>query len=317
MTVLIIALIPCLFFLSFFVSGEAAALEISGGLSLDAVNLSGENSYKTTFDGGNSLLKWPIDVKTVGINLTVAKDRTAEIEFGLFTKPWGFSNGVMKDYDYLDESRYAGRTPHSGADIYSESSIDSRALVFQTRGRIFPLQKPLFSAGFSAGYEYQEFDYHAYNTRQVGYDTWSDQTNSVTGLVSQYFLRYDMYSLGLTVRSSLEDIMIITIDASVLPYVTASDEDDHLRRNRLSLSKTRGYGYQADISGLFKIYKSWYLSSRINARTIHTDGHQDQYWYGDDPNTPHFDDSGSSLPGLGIKIDQETLLVTIGAHYRF
>jgi hypothetical protein len=297
--------------------GNAAALELSGGLSLEAVNLSGENTYKTTFDGGHSLLKWPIDVKTVGIELVAAAGRTAEVELVLYAKPWMSSNGLMKDYDYLDESRYFNRAPHDGTDIYSESKVDSRAMVFQGRARIFPLQRKLFSAGFSAGYEYQEFDYHAYNTRQVGYGPWSDRTGSASGLVSQYFLQYDMYSLGLTFRSNIDDIFIFTLDASYLPYVTAKDEDDHLRRNRVSLSDTRGNGYQAEISGLFKVYKRLYLSSRVNVRTIRTDGSQNQYWYGDDPSTSNFNDTGSSFRGVGVRIDQESLLVTVGAQYRF
>jgi len=305
------------FLISSFVSGNAAALELSGGLSLDAVSMSGENSYKTSFDGGHSLLKWPIDVKTVGVQFVAAADRTFEVELGLFTKPWNYSNGKMKDYDYLDESKYINRAPHDGVDIYSASKVDSRAMIFQGRGRIFPLQRKLFSAGFSAGYEYQEFDYHAYDTSQYGYGPWSDRTGSATGLVSQYFLQYAIYSLGLTFRSNIDDVFIFTLDASYLPYVTASDEDDHLRRSRTSLSDTRGNGYQAEIKGLFKVYKNLYLSSRVNVRTIHTNGHQDQYWYGDDPNTPNFDDTGSSFRGLGVDIDQQSLLVTIGGQYRF
>lgn len=315
--ILLMPAILLAFILSFFITVHAAALEITGSLTLDALNMSGENAYKTSFDGGRSRLKWPIDVKTVGVGLTVSADRMVEIELGVFTKPWFYSNGSMKDYDYLDESEYFNRATHDGVDIYSTSKVDSRALVFQGRGRVFPLQRKLFSAGFSAGYEYQEFDYHAFDTRQFGYGPWKDRSGSANGLVSQYFLQYDIYTLGLVFRSNINDVFILTLDASYLPFVAASDEDDHLRRSRVSYSDTRGNGYQAEISGLFKVYRNLFLSSRVNIRRIHTDGHQNQFWYGDDPNTNNFDDTGSSFRGLGVDIDQQSILVTIGGQYRF
>jgi hypothetical protein len=303
--------------ISSFGSLTAHAFNVSGALTLDAVDMTGENSYKTTFDGGQSLLKWPIDVKTVGVDLLLTKGDTAEVELGLFTKPWGMSEGVMQDSDFIDESHYSGRSSHDGVDIYSESKVNSRALVFNARSRIFPLHMKYLSAGFSAGYDYQEFDYRAYNTRQVGYGTWSDQTNSVSGIVSLYSEQYDIYSLGLALKSSIDDVIIITLDAAALPWVTVSDEDNHLRRSRISMSTCRGSGYKTDFTILFKAYKNFYISSHCALSRMRTDGHQTQFWYGDDPATPHFNDAGDTLSGIKIRIDQQTFQTGIGATYRF
>jgi hypothetical protein len=291
------------------------AFNVTGSFTLNAVDITGENSYKTKFDGGQSLLKWPIDIKTVGVGFLLSGGNIVEVELGLIAKPWGLSSGDMRDYDFIDES--PGRPVHDGVDIYSRSTVDSRALIYNIRSRIFPVRTKFLSAGLSAGYEYQEFDYRAYDTSQVGYGTWSDQTSSVSGLVSRYSPEYNIYSLGLALKSSIDDILIITLDASYLPLITTRDEDDHLRRSRLSMSTGRGTGYKTEITTLFKAYKNWYVSSRCGLSRIRTDGHQTQSWYGDDPATPHFNDTGETISGIKVKIDQETFQIALGAMYRF
>jgi len=296
---------------------SADALEIKGAVGLGLFNMTGKNHNTTSFDGGKSSLKWPIDVKTAGASLLLSGDNIMEVEIGLIAEPWRDNAAPMKDYDYIDESLYPGKSAHEGVDIYSESTLDSKALILSIRSRVFPFRTRYLSAGVSAGYEYQEFDYRAYDTRQVGFGPWSDQSTVVSGPVSFYTVDYDIFSLGLVARSAIDDVVTITLDASILPIVMTDDEDEHLRRSRVSTSSCDGYGFMSSLSTDFRVSEKWSISTLCGLSRIHTDGHTTQYWYGDDPATLHFNDTGQKISGIDTKIDQNTFRVAIGATYRF
>ncbi len=289
------------------------AFDYHGTGSLEALDITGNNSILTTFDGGRSKLEWPIDARTIGIRLGLSAQDIFEAEFNIAASPWESNHNPMKDYDYLDET--GAQIQHDGVDIYSESDLDSKALVFALQSRIFPLRTRFISAGFTAGYQYEKFDYRAYNTRQIGYGPWQNQTSSLSGLTSTYTVNYNIFSLGLALQSRVEDTLIITLEASALPLVYAKDEDIHLERNRVSHTSASGGGYQASISSLFKITGNWFISSRYSFIRIATDGHEDQYWYGDDPGTTG-NDTGDSI-SIKAKIKQECSDAGIGLTRRF
>jgi hypothetical protein len=289
------------------------AFEYNGTASLEAVDITGRNSNLTTFDGGRSKLEWPIDARTIGIRLGLSAHDIIETEFNIAATPWVSNHNPMKDFDYLDET--GAQTHHNGVDIYSENDLDSKVLVFALHSRILPLRTRFISAGFSAGYQFEEFDYRAYNTRQIGFGHWQDQTGKLSGPTSIYTVNYNIFSIGLALKSRVEDTLIITLEASALPLVYAKDEDEHLRRNRVSYTSTSGAGYQASFSSLFKINGNWFISSRYSFTRIATDGHQDQYWYGDDPATAG-NDTGSGL-SINAKIKQKSSIAGIGVTRRF
>ena len=293
-------------------SSSVHAFDYQGTVSLEAVDITGKNSNITTFYGGRSKLEWPIDTKTIGIRIGLSADDIFEAEFNIAATPWVSNHNPMKDFDYLNET---GAQTHDGVDIYSESELDSKVLVFALHSRIFPLRTRFISAGFTAGYQYDEFDYRAYNPRQIGYGPWQNQTSELTGPTSIYTLNYNIFSIGLALKSRVEDTLIITLEASALPLVYAKDEDEHLGRNRVSYSSTSGAGYQASFSSLFKITGNWFISSRYSFTRIATDGHQDQYWYGNDPATAG-NDTGYSV-AINAKIKQKSSNAGIGVTRRF
>jgi hypothetical protein len=298
-------------------SNPALAMEITGKVALDAVMMTGQSTNRTTFEGGVSKLQWPIDVKGPSISAGVTRGDFMDLDFGLFAEPWGSNNRVMKDFDYLDEGEFPGRLPHDGVDIYSETDLDSKALAMSVHSRVFPLRSWYLSAGLTAGYRYEEYDYRGYNTRQTGYGSWQDQTNTVSGPSSFYTVEYDIYSAGVALQSHVEDILLIALEASWLPLVYGSDEDEHLRRNRVTFTNTTGSGYQTSLKGSFTVAEGWAINSECLYARIATDGHQSQYWYGDDPATPSFNDTGYKLSGIDAELNQENFRFAIGTTCRF
>jgi hypothetical protein len=293
-------------------SPAAHAFVCHDTITIEALDISGTNTTLTTFDGGRSKLEWPIDTKTIGIRLGLSADDVFEAEAGIAATPWTSDHNPMKDFDFLDET--VAQT-HDGVDIYSESGLDSKALVFALGSHVFPLRTRFISAGFTAGYRFEEFDYRSYDTHQTGYGSWQNQTGTQSGPTSIYTVNYNIFSIGLALRTMVEDTLTITLEASALPLVYAKDEDEHIRRNRVSNTSATGTGYQTSISSLFKITGNWFISSRYSFTRISADGHQDQYWYGDDPATTD-NDTGTGI-SIKAKIKQKDSHVGIGVTRRF
>ncbi|HVN70394.1 MAG TPA: omptin family outer membrane protease [Desulfomonilia bacterium] len=286
-------------------------------ISIEAIDMTGENVYQQSFESGRSKLKWPIDVKTLGIELGLTGKDLFDVEFLAAAEPWVSDSHPMKDYDYINESAYPGRQSHDGVDIFSESKVESKAFVIDGKSHLFPVRTRFISAGLTAGYRYEEYDYRASDTRQTGYGPWQDQTSKVSGPTSLYTIEYEIFSLGLSLRSDIGDTLVLTLDACALPFVHVKDEDNHIRRTRISKSTTSGSGYQTSFSGLYKISRNWFISSGFTLSSIETSGHSDQFWYGDDPATPYFNDTGEMLKGIDTEINQKCYRFNLGASRHF
>ncbi len=310
-------IIALIFFLpaAFLLDPCVYALDCSGTASIELINASGENTWISEFSSGSSKLVWPIDLKTIGLGIGVKAADLLEAELSLATAPWGSSSGCMEDYDYLDESMFRAKPLHEGIDLYSSSELDAKTLIMAVQTRVFPLRTRFLQAGITAGYRQEEYDYRAYNTRQKGYGPWQDQSADITGPTSFYSLNYDIFSLGLALRSTLENI-VLNLEVSSLPLVYVTDEDEHLKRNRMLKSDTSGSGYQTSFSGSFKLSQNWSVFSRYTFIRISTKGHHDQYWYGDDPVTT-YDDTGYRLDGVRTEIKQNSIRLGIGASRQF
>ncbi len=296
---------------------DARAHALSGTVRLDGALMTGRTTNTTTFDGGTSKLRWPIDVKTPGLGLNLELLDCMDLDLSIAAEPWGGGNSPMLDCDYLDEAEYPGRQPHAGVDIASTTELDSKALVMAVSSRIFPVRSGTLSAGISLGYRHEEYDYRGFNTSQTGYGPWASSTVVVDGPTTLYSVDYDIFSAGIALRAAVEGSIEITLEAAALPYVRAHDEDDHLRRNRVSRTSTTGNGYQTSMRGSFAVTEHWVLASECAFARIATDGHQTQYWYADDPATPGFNDTGYSLSGIDAELDLKTFRVAIGVARRF
>ncbi len=292
-----------------------SALDYSGTVSIEAVNVTGSNTWVSYFESGSSKLVWPIDLKTLGLGLSLKGSDLFEVRFNIATAPWYTDSGYMKDYDYLIESQFSTKPEHDGVDLYSESELDSKALIMDLQARVFPLRTRFFSAGLTAGYRQEEYDYRAYNTRQTGYGPWQNQTAEVSGPTSFYSINYDIFSLGLALKSTLDNITL-AFEASALPWVGVNDEDEHLKRNRVLYSETTGSGYQTSFSGTYSFTNNWSFYSTYTYIRISTDGEHDQHWYGDDPITS-YDDTGASLLNVDTDIRQESSRIAIGVTRQF
>ncbi|MGC9325792.1 MAG: omptin family outer membrane protease [Desulfomonilia bacterium] len=305
------------FFFLGMISPPVSASDISHQVGIHALTITGETVYETTYQEGVSRLEWPIDVTTGALTYGISWKDSIEAGLQISACPWRTISQCMEDYDWIDESSYSGRPVHDELDIYSKSSLDSKVMLFGAHARYFFLSNTFCAFGLNVGYQFQEYDYRAYDTLQEGYGPWQDQTSSVSGPVATYTVKYELWNLGVSLRAHLDDVITVTLDTAVVPDVKARDEDTHLRRSRVTASSCSGYGNQTSLSTVFHCPRGWDVNTVCSLACLRTRGWHSQYWYGDDPASGRFDDTGQSLTGIRAEIDQHTFSVSIGASYRF
>lgn len=299
-----------------------SASNLAHSARLQYISLWGDTSYQTTFKQGSSRLDWPLDMHLLGAAYMAAYREAFELELFLQTCPRTSIHRPMKDYDWLDEAYYPGRQDHAGPDIYSESEINAKALIYGVNARIFlrsfPAVRalPAASVGLFLAYHAQEIDFSSYDTFQDGYGPWQDQTCVIYGPTTTYTVNYDVLHTGLTFRAQAGDALRITLDASYLPYVEANDEDHHIRRKRVSRADCTGDGSMVSLSLQFALNSTWFLHSSCSRMRIDTSGSQTQRWYANDP-ASDIDDTGRVLPGISTEIDQRSFNAGFAIGCRF
>lgn len=291
--------------------------EFSHMADIELVSTWGENSYEISFPEGTSRLEWPMDMRALGATYALGYSDLFEVNLSVATKPWSENQDTMKDYDWIDESYYSGRTAHEGVDIFSQSDLDTKVFMVNADTRLFFYTYKPVSFALLAGYNYYETDYRAFNTSQVGYGSWQDQSDIINGPTITYALEMTSIALGMSCRLNISREVSITVDASFLPYVEAVDEDNHIRRSRVSQSECTGTGTEVSLFTRFNVYENWDIHARCTKQRISTSGEQTQYWYGDDPATSTYDDTGSFLSNIDAEIDQTIFQIALGIGCRF
>lgn len=285
-----------------------SAAGITQNARIGFISMWGETSNNTCFREGASRLEWPMDMKLVHTAYMVNLSDFVEVELGLRAGPWISSGRPMQDYDWMNEalSRSPRRADHEGVDIYSTSIVDSKAFSYDATMRVFPLNFQYATLGLFFSYQNQEMDFKAYDTNQTGFGSWQDQTTSVFGPISTYAVEYDTYLIGLAWRAQAADFLKLTIYTAYIPYAKASDEDNHIRRLRVSRTECTGTGHMLSLSMQFRLSNKWFVSSTCSKLRISTDGHQKQIWYGNDPASPNYDDTGQVMSGINAEINQDS-----------
>jgi len=293
------------------------ALDMSSRFGLETVNISGYTSFENTYPEGKSKLEWPIYMTMGGFNYSLEFDGILSVEFTTMASPWRENSHYMKDYDWLDESFYPGKTSHEGLDVYSESNIDVKGTFFSSNTRLSPIRWGNMSLGFVCGYTIEEFDFRAYNTRQSGFGSWQDQNAYVSGPTATYTVKINQLDMGISYQADIDNRLHIRLDTSIIPYVKACDEDNHLKRFRTSKANCTGYGAKTSMSARFNLFENWYCSTKAGITRISTRGSQEQLWYGDDPASPNYDDTGNSLSNILTRIEERSFAITLGLGNRF
>jgi len=294
-----------------------SAADFSHRAHFQLYSLWGETTYEITPDDGISHLSWPMDMRLLGAVYTAGFSDLIEAQLSFHASPWIESNRPMEDRDWINETQDPGWTAYDELDVFSRSTIDTKAFLLSADIRTFLFSLPPLSLGLLGGYHYQEVDFRSFDTQQIGYGSWRSYTGNVSGPTTDYTVEYRFFHIGASFRAHVERMLVLTLDASYIPYARAEDEDNHIRRMRLSLSEATGTGGMLSLSLQYYFTDIWYASTTCSKLRIKTSGNQVQYWYGNDPATPGLDDTGRALAGIDVEIEQDTFHMGVGLGCRF
>jgi len=229
--------------------------------------------------------------------------------------------GYMKDSDWIAIPKNNISTKFS----YTESDAELDAFIICLEGRLGLIRKTKVDIDFVGGYEYQNLSFEILGVRgwqdyelseRIYFDAYPD-TN-----VLDYEIKYKIPYLGAAVhyqaipRLNWETLLVFS------PYAQASDHDDHLLRFKTGDSECSGWALKAGTDLQWKIFttstsSNWYLTFGFHYIRISTRGTQTQNWYGDDPASPDFDDTGGRVAGLNQKITSNQMVIRAMISYGF
>jgi len=296
-------------------------------MALKSGYVQGDTTYKITFLGGASELEFPLRHSLLGFEVALGhKGFGPEKEFpGRLVLNWAFNTttekGKMEDSDWIDNDVAfftdlgVPGSAHAGKDIYSESNAKLKANIVDisyvfdldnvpTRSRD-PEEKPLGATSFGkpkmtisamVGYRTQKFEYEISDTVQVGYGPYAPYfTGNVPGKTLEYRVRYKFPYLGAKVEAMLKDQTRGSFYLGFSNWVTARDLDDHILRRKIAKADCTGSAFIMGLGLQWVVKPEWFIQFDTSLLQIDTDGIQKQIWYGDDPASSGFDDTGSSV----------------------
>ncbi len=275
-----------------------------------------------------SLLEFPLDITQGGFNLSINSAITqdkfwfAELQFlsGL-TNP----TKLMKDHDW---DKAVGRFDTKFSYTESKPKNSSITIILEAGKEIFSIGK--IRNGILLGLRYQKInqDIDNFDGWQKRFDpiayNWvdsSDFENDTLALALTYEVSYLRPEFGIISLVDLSNSIRLSLKSAYTP-VFAKDEDDHILRKKLSISKGNGNGFISN----FKIeflpktspkktvpFISFYSEySYLNVKT-----NQTQTWYGDDPASPGIDDTGTEISGVPHEIESTQIKIGLQLGFRF
>jgi hypothetical protein len=274
-----------------------------------------------------SLLEFPVDVMMGGISVTVmsapAEKHPWSVEAGILTNI-GDPEGRMKDFDWDRVPGY-----YDLLWSYTESDAEMQSIILSLEITREMYRRNSLGVSLLAGFRYQRIwqtiDNYTGWQRQLDEPTlqYGDPINfAVAGVEAlTYEVKYASPRVGLMARLGSQHRSSVSAKAVFAP-VFASDEDDHLQRNKISTASGNGPGISAGFKahlmtrGNEKATPFVDIVADLHSLTVSTS--QTQRWYGDDPATPSIDDTGSISAGIPHKIrsTQLSLGLRFGISFR-
>lgn len=285
--------------------------------------LNGYTSYKIDFPvdeyTGSSKLEFPFGNWLTGGNILLGRH-----PFYLNLQGWTNisknTDGEMEDRDWIEQYLFSS----------TESDADAQIVILDVSllYNFWQGDKPWGDVGdkfqkgwlgFLIGYKYENFQYDIIGVRDV-----LDGGNYYSGeKVLDYKIKYQIPYLGLNwqyyndVGYKVLDRWGVNVLACVSPYVIAKDRDDHILRNKVIHGNSKGYGFLMGLNTFFNTKNHWIYRLGLDYTYINTDGKQKQYWYGDDPASPGYDDTGGSIEGINLEIESSQFFFWGLLQYKF
>ncbi len=258
-----------------------------------------------------SLLEFPVDALIGGVSFTVMSTPTEKhpwsVEAGVLTNI-GDPDGQMKDFDWDRVPGY-----YDLLWSYTESEAEMRSIILLLEITREMYRRNSLGISLVAGFRYQRIKQTIDNytgwqmplnetTLQYG-DPIEFSAASVPALT--YEVKYASPQIGLMARLGSQHRSSVSTKAAFAP-VFASDEDDHIQRNKISTASGNGPGIAAGFKAHLVTggngHTTPFVDIVADLHSLTVNAAQTQRWYGDDPATPLIDDTGTVSAGIPHEI---------------
>jgi outer membrane protease len=262
----------------------------------------------------SSELEFPLDVYMAGVEIAASgrlmNKMAWSIEFGI-SKTVNDPKGVVKDSDWLEFPTY--EFDHKIQYTESDATIDGQS--YDLRALIRLVDRPVFSLDGMIGYKHQDFSFDVIGItgwyldldfNQIPFEDYLGQQ------VGAYKVFYDMPYVAVGPRLNVTSTLNINAEFGFSPIVKARDEDDHILRYKFSEGKCDGTVFMIAGNTAYIINPSaqnWNISIGVGYQMtiIKTTGEQSQRWYGDDPATSGYDDTGDQISGIEYELKSKQM----------
>lgn len=262
-----------------------------------------------------SELKFPLDMAMVGGEMNLSYVSGGDLDWELaaavhinVNAPW--SAMIDDDWQGGEDTRLT-QFSHTESDAQLKAlMVDLTAVRYFHHGRSSDM-------GMTLGLVYQHLDYDI-----VGYEGWQLDDFGIrhdivgTADALDYEVTYAMPTIGMNIihRSRILSEGYLSIAAGP---VFASDYDNHLLRFKDADADGTGYGIMTEYKGKFLLSRATanqkvYFGLHTKLTYMNISGEQTQKWYGDDPATADYDDTGLKLSK--IPHDFSSLQLRLGFH---
>jgi outer membrane protease len=311
---------PCWLALPLLISPGSLQALPRPAVSLSLGQHYGHTTYHISFrqieDGAvytlESELEFPLGFWMGGLEISMGKEGNHRGRWslvGAIRRNVSDPQNPMKDSDWIPIPPNIPRWLYS----YTESRAEPRAWHIETEAGYCLLEGEAMILTALAGYRYHRVSYGIFGLQGWQNDGSGRQEYGLDpGLnVLDYRVSYHLPVMGFEARVRASNRMAVDVAARFSPYAYAEDLDDHLLRFKRSEATATGVAYFADLAVRADL-PAWteryrpFVRIRMGWSRIETDGHQTQRWYGDDPASPDFDDTGSSVAGIDDEITTES-----------
>jgi hypothetical protein len=251
-----------------------------------------------------SQLEFPLDAFYAGVESNMYYEKSGRREW--FVKAGYFRNvnepsGLMKDHDWIIVPGYSDFKWS-----YTESNVDFKyhMITFQVGRWIFGWSKANSYAVL--GFMHQKIVQDVIDIKGWQYDIstvpYQKYPIDITIRALYYKVTYNIPMAGVLYNIQFSPQAYCDITAAYM-HVFASDVDDHILRNKLSKAKGTGPGLFSSIEGhlALKIPNSDlmpFIGIEAKFLTSKVSSGQTQEWYGDDPITENYDDTGDIIENV-------------------
>ncbi len=248
-----------------------------------------------------SKLEFPYDAAMAGISGGwITHDGEGDIWRVSFTWQTNLvsESGKMKDYDWYNAIRY----PYF-LFSYTESEVNKRInnLELRVARRISTYKRG--SVHLLGGLRYIHMTQDIYGLKGWQIDINDEALPRYELDLEGHFLYYKVTYIvpygGIALLRDFGKQVSLNLNIAVA-YVSASDYDDHLERNKIAEGKGTGAGLISAVELEYFLPKSDHVVVTLfgDFDYFRAFGTQRQEWYGDDPISPDVDDTGRVIDGI-------------------